>query len=125
MNSGLLLMAVMGILFPAVLHYTHTEVRVGKSELFLSRFSSCVMLVAYAAYLFFQLKGQRSLYVSVDEVGILTKLTFCFLSRSFVCGYVVCQVISLICLLLSICNRNHNFVMFSYNLYMFFSTHNF
>ncbi|XP_022642842.1 vacuolar cation/proton exchanger 5 isoform X6 [Vigna radiata var. radiata] len=66
-NSGLLLMAVMGILFPAVLHYTHTEVHVGKSELFLSRFSSCVMLVAYAAYLFFQLKSQRSLYVSVNE----------------------------------------------------------
>uniref|UniRef100_A0A0R0EXA6 Sodium/calcium exchanger membrane region domain-containing protein n=1 Tax=Glycine max TaxID=3847 RepID=A0A0R0EXA6_SOYBN len=37
-NSGLLLMAVMGILFPAVLHYTHTE-----------------------------LKSQRSLYVSVNE----------------------------------------------------------
>ncbi|XP_052734619.1 vacuolar cation/proton exchanger 5 isoform X3 [Vigna angularis] len=66
-NSGLLLMAVMGILFPAVLHYTHTEVHVGKSELSLSRFSSCVMLVAYAAYLFFQLKSQRSLYVSVNE----------------------------------------------------------
>ncbi|XP_047159699.1 vacuolar cation/proton exchanger 5-like isoform X1 [Vigna umbellata] len=66
-NSGLLLMAVMGILFPAVLHYTHTEVHVGKSELSLSRFSSCVMLVAYAAYLFFQLKSQRSLYLSVNE----------------------------------------------------------
>lgn len=71
-------MAVMGILFPAVLHYTHTEVHVGKSELFLSRFSSCVMLVAYAAYLFFQLKSQRSLYVSVNEVGILTRFPFCF-----------------------------------------------
>ncbi|XP_020216289.1 vacuolar cation/proton exchanger 5 [Cajanus cajan] len=66
-NSGLLLMAVMGILFPAVLHYTHTEVHVGKSELSLSRFSSCIMLVAYAAYLFFQLKSQRNLYVSVNE----------------------------------------------------------
>ncbi|KAL2619343.1 hypothetical protein AAZV13_08G300400 [Glycine max] len=66
-NSGLLLMAVMGILFPAVLHYTHTEVHVGKSELSLSRFSSCIMLVAYVAYLFFQLKSQRNLYVSVNE----------------------------------------------------------
>ena len=64
-------MAVMGILFPAVLHYTHTEVRVGKSELSLSRLSSCIMLVAYVAYLFFQLKSQRSLYVSVNEVGSL------------------------------------------------------
>jgi len=46
-NSGLLLMAVMGLLFPAVLHFTHTELHKEKSELALSRFSSCVMLVAY------------------------------------------------------------------------------
>ncbi|KAF1894748.1 hypothetical protein Lal_00021041 [Lupinus albus] len=71
-NSGLLLMAVMGLLFPAVLHYTHTEMHFGKSELALSRFSSCVMLVAYAAYLFFQLKSQKSLYVSVNEDEIQT-----------------------------------------------------
>ncbi|KAK7305302.1 hypothetical protein VNO77_43206 [Canavalia gladiata] len=66
-NSGLLLMAVMGLLFPTVLRYTHTEIHVGKSELSLSRFSSCIMLVAYAAYLFFQLKSQRSLYAFVSE----------------------------------------------------------
>ncbi|KAK9289617.1 hypothetical protein L1049_007774 [Liquidambar formosana] len=66
-NSGLLLMAVMGLLFPATLHFTHTEVHFGKSELALSRFSSCVMLVAYAAYLFFQLKSQKILYVPVNE----------------------------------------------------------
>ncbi|KAK4851343.1 hypothetical protein QYF36_014303 [Acer negundo] len=66
-NSGLLLMAVMGLLFPAVLHYTHTEVHFGKSELALSRFSSCIMLVAYAAYLVFQLKSQKDLYVPLTE----------------------------------------------------------
>ncbi|CAI0540860.1 unnamed protein product [Linum tenue] len=58
-NSGLLLMAVMGLLFPAVLHFTHTEVHYGKSELALSRFSSCIMLVVYAAYLFFQLNTRK------------------------------------------------------------------
>ncbi|XVE50944.1 hypothetical protein DITRI_Ditri01bG0203600 [Diplodiscus trichospermus] len=68
-NSGLLLMAVMGLLFPAVLHYTHTERQAGKSELALSRFSSCIMLVAYGAYLFFQLKSQKDLYVRIDEEG--------------------------------------------------------
>ncbi|KAK9924042.1 hypothetical protein M0R45_032431 [Rubus argutus] len=68
-NSGLLLMAVMGILFPAVLHFTHTEVHFGKSELALSRFSSCIMLVAYASYLFFQLRSHRSLYNPIDEEG--------------------------------------------------------
>lgn len=62
-------MAVMGLLFPAVLHYTHSEVHFGKSELALSRFSSCIMLVAYAAYLFFQLKSQKNQYVRIEEVG--------------------------------------------------------
>ncbi|KAF3647517.1 Vacuolar cation/proton exchanger 2 [Capsicum annuum] len=66
-NSGLLLMAVMGLLFPAVLHFTHTELHFGKSQLALSRFSSCIMLVAYASYLFFQLKSQPNLYRSDGE----------------------------------------------------------
>ena len=68
-NSGLLFMAVMGLLFPAVLHYTHTEFYFGKSELALSRFSSCIMLVAYATYISFQLKSQSNLYVPLNEVG--------------------------------------------------------
>ncbi|EEF39364.1 Vacuolar cation/proton exchanger, putative [Ricinus communis] len=67
-NSGLLLMAVMGIMFPAVLHFTRSEIHFGKSELSLSRFSSCIMLVAYGSYLFFQLKSQHDLYNPVDEV---------------------------------------------------------
>ncbi|XP_050205003.1 vacuolar cation/proton exchanger 5-like isoform X2 [Mercurialis annua] len=67
MNSSLLLMAVMGLLFPAVLHSTRTELHFGKSELALSRFSSCIMLVAYAGYLYFQLKSQKNLYVQVNE----------------------------------------------------------
>ncbi|GKV08500.1 hypothetical protein SLEP1_g20121 [Rubroshorea leprosula] len=66
-NAGLLLMAVMGLLFPAVLHYTRTEVHFGKSELALSRFSSCIMLVAYVTYLVFQLKRQRDIYVHINE----------------------------------------------------------
>lgn len=69
-NSGLLLMAVMGILLPGVLHFTHTEVHFRKSELALSRFSSCIMLVAYASYLFFQLRSQPKLYDSVDAVPV-------------------------------------------------------
>ncbi|KAJ8754845.1 hypothetical protein K2173_015357 [Erythroxylum novogranatense] len=66
-DSGLLLMAVMGLLFPAVLHYTHTEVHYGKSEMALSRFSSCVMLLVYAAYLFYQLKSQKDTYLPLNE----------------------------------------------------------
>ncbi|KAJ0981018.1 hypothetical protein J5N97_009273 [Dioscorea zingiberensis] len=66
-NSGLLLMAVMGLMFPTVLHYTHSEVQYGKSEVSLSRFSSCVMLVAYAGYLFFQLRSHHKLYNPINE----------------------------------------------------------
>ncbi|KAI5426572.1 hypothetical protein KIW84_032130 [Lathyrus oleraceus] len=66
-NSGLLLMAVMGILFPAVLHFTHSEVHLGKSVLSLSRFSSCIMLLAYASYPFFQLRSQQNFYTPVDQ----------------------------------------------------------
>ncbi|XP_037449277.1 putative vacuolar cation/proton exchanger 4 [Triticum dicoccoides] len=58
-SSGLLLMAVLGLLPPTVLHYTHSEVHSGKSGLALSRFSSCVMLVAYACYIYFELTTSR------------------------------------------------------------------
>lgn len=66
-SSGLLLMAVMGLLFPAVLHSTHTELKPGHSELMLSRFSSVVMLVAYGLYLFFQLKSHKEFYADAPE----------------------------------------------------------
>ncbi|XP_028753052.1 vacuolar cation/proton exchanger 3-like [Neltuma alba] len=66
-DFGLLLMAVMSLLFPAVLHSTHTEVINGKSELALSRFTSCIMLVAYASYIAFQLNGHQNAPVDNDE----------------------------------------------------------
>ncbi|CAM6007723.1 unnamed protein product [Sphagnum balticum] len=66
-TSGLLLMAVMGLLFPAALHATKTEMHTGTSELVLSRFSSIVMLIAYTAYLYFQLKSHKDLYDSEEE----------------------------------------------------------
>ncbi|MQL71460.1 hypothetical protein Taro_003814 [Colocasia esculenta] len=72
-NSGLLLMAVMGLTFPAVLHFTHSEVQYGKSEMALSRFSSCVMLVAYVFYLVFQLKSHRNLYNPINEEDVQTE----------------------------------------------------
>lgn len=68
-SSSLLLMAVMGLLFPAVLHATHTEIHDGSSELTLSRFSSCIMLLAYCCYLYFQLKSHRELYDEPQEVS--------------------------------------------------------
>lgn len=67
-SASLLLMAVMGLLFPAVLHATGTELKIGKSELALSRFSSFVMLVAYMSYLYFQLKSHRGLYDADEDL---------------------------------------------------------
>ncbi|KAG0580034.1 hypothetical protein KC19_4G142700 [Ceratodon purpureus] len=55
LNSSLLLMAVMCVLFPAALHATRTEIHLGESELMLSRVISGIMLVAYAGYIYFQL----------------------------------------------------------------------
>ncbi|XP_024959778.1 vacuolar cation/proton exchanger 3-like isoform X1 [Cynara cardunculus var. scolymus] len=69
MNVGLLLMAVMGLLFPAVLHVTQTELHIGTSELALSRFTSCLMLLAYGIYIFFQLTNQKQEYVPTKEDG--------------------------------------------------------
>jgi len=60
-------MAVMGLMFPAVLHFTHSEVRQGASEVALSRFSSCIMLVAYASYLYFQLSGRSNIYSPIGS----------------------------------------------------------
>nr|KAJ0222584.1 hypothetical protein LSAT_V11C200060340 [Lactuca sativa] len=54
-------MAVMGLLFPAILHFTHTELHFGKSELGLSRFSSCVVLITYGAYFFLLLEMQQNM----------------------------------------------------------------
>ena len=51
MNFGLLLLAVMGLSLPAMLHFTHTELHGTASELSLSRFASCVLLLIYCAFL--------------------------------------------------------------------------
>ncbi|RCV15141.1 hypothetical protein SEVIR_3G034900v4 [Setaria viridis] len=72
-NSGLLLMAVMGLMFPAVLHFTHSEARQGASEVSLSRFSSCIMLVAYASYLYFQLSGRSNIYSPIGSEEVPTE----------------------------------------------------
>nr|ACG45836.1 vacuolar cation/proton exchanger 2 [Zea mays] len=69
LNSGLLLMAVMGLVSPAMLYYTHTEANLGESALALSRFSSCVMLFAYAAFVFFELSNSRRRDESTEGGG--------------------------------------------------------
>lgn len=85
-------MAVMGLLFPAVLHATHTELHFGKSELALSRFSSCIMLAAYAAYLYFQLKSQKKLRDQINEVSYLILVDYCHKLSTFL--LICCQIVS-------------------------------
>ncbi|MFS8019872.1 putative calcium/proton exchanger CAX, sodium/calcium exchanger membrane region [Helianthus anomalus] len=67
MSVGLLLMAVMSLIFPTVLRVTNTELQIGTSVLALSRFCSCVMLVAYVVYIFFLLTNQKQDYASLKE----------------------------------------------------------
>lgn len=62
MNFGLLLLSVMGLSLPAMLHFTHTELHGTSSELALSRFAACILLVIYIAFLYFQLMTHRDLY---------------------------------------------------------------
>lgn len=62
MNFGLLLLSVMGLSLPAMLHFTHTELHGTSSELALSRFAACILLIIYIAFLYFQLMTHRDLY---------------------------------------------------------------
>nr|XP_043630229.1 vacuolar cation/proton exchanger 3-like [Erigeron canadensis] len=67
MNVGLLLMAVMAISFPTALHVTQTELDIGTSILVLSRFSSCILLVAYGIFIIFQLTNHKQNYAPIKE----------------------------------------------------------
>ena len=67
LDSSLLLMAVMCVLLPATLHATRTELHINESELTLSRITSCIMLLAYAAYIYFQLSSPPKLREEVRQ----------------------------------------------------------
>nr|KAJ0215582.1 hypothetical protein LSAT_V11C300141600 [Lactuca sativa] len=64
-------MAVMGLLLLAILHFTHTELHLGKSELALSRFSSCVMIITYGAYFFLLLEMQQNMQVPSYSICVV------------------------------------------------------
>ena len=61
-NSALLLLGTLGLTLPSALHATNTEIHGTQSELSLSRFTSCMLLLMYAAYLYFQLISHRELF---------------------------------------------------------------
>ncbi|CAI5961242.1 unnamed protein product [Closterium sp. NIES-65] len=62
MNCGALMLAMSGLLFPNLLHATGTELHENDSELALSRLAAVLMLVAYFAYIYFQLFTHKDLF---------------------------------------------------------------
>jgi len=66
MNSALLVMGVMCLLFPTVLSATHEELE-ASSSLAVSRVVSGLMLVVYACYLVFQLHTHTHLFEGEGE----------------------------------------------------------
>ncbi|KAL7617279.1 hypothetical protein Lser_V15G04341 [Lactuca serriola] len=88
-------MAVMGLLLLAILHFTHTELHLGKSELALSRFSSCVMLITYGAYFFLLLEMQQNMQVPSFTIfaGYLFRSRDWLLNTNIYVCYSICVVV--------------------------------
>jgi len=66
-NAGLLMLAVMGVLLPAVLSATHQEKTEKLSELMLSRVTAFSLLIVYGLLVFYQLKTHRYLFEGQEE----------------------------------------------------------
>ncbi|KAG1363236.1 vacuolar cation/proton exchanger 1a [Cocos nucifera] len=66
-NSGLLMLGALCHLLPLMFRYAISSGELTVSTLELSRACSIVMLLAYIAYLFFQLKTHRQLFESQEE----------------------------------------------------------
>mmetsp|Transcript_25278 Transcript_25278/g.83029 ORF Transcript_25278/g.83029 Transcript_25278/m.83029 type:complete len:378 (-) Transcript_25278:48-1181(-) len=69
MNAALLLLSVAGMSLPAALHASGTELADYNSELALSRFSSCLLLVIYISFLYFQLHSHKEYFDDEEEAG--------------------------------------------------------
>jgi Ca2+:H+ antiporter len=68
LNSGLLMLSVMSLLFPMVLETTHSELS-PESTLQVSRWVSVMLLGTYCCYLVFQLHTHRHIFEDGDEPG--------------------------------------------------------
>lgn len=72
-NMTLLMLSVMGLLFPTVMMLSQTESTSG--ELGLSRCCAVVLLLLYCLYLFFQLKTHRHIYEERPQSEIMAALS--------------------------------------------------
>ena len=66
-NSALLCLGVMGLSLPSTLHATQTELAGTVSELSLSRYSSCLLLLMYIVFLYFQLVSHKEYFEEDDD----------------------------------------------------------
>jgi len=92
-SSGLLMLGVIGLLYPAVLNAS--QMSTVNSELGLSRFTAVILLLLYGSYLLFQLKTHRTLFEQEedDEEEEETELT---IKESFFWLTIVTALISLL-----------------------------
>ena len=79
---------VPGMSLPSALHATHTELAGTVSELSLSRFTACLLMLMYVVFLYFQLVSHKEYFE--DEAGGLLRsstrptLNLCLLLRASV-----------------------------------------
>jgi Ca2+:H+ antiporter len=66
-NSSLLMLAVMGLIFPVALTATHEEAPGDTGELRLSRLSAVVMLLCYITLIIYQLRTHTHLFEGRDD----------------------------------------------------------
>lgn len=71
-NVGLLMLSVMSLLFPMLLESSHQVLAEG-AVLAVSRSVSCLLLILYACYIYFQMHTHAHLYEAGDEERGLTK----------------------------------------------------
>eukprot|EP00959_Pyramimonas_sp_CCMP1952_P149228 3122383-Pyramimonas_sp.AAC.2 len=67
-SAALLLLAVTGLSVPSLLNATHSQM-LKDSSLSFSRYTSCLLLLIYSFFLFFQLITHRDLYEEDEETG--------------------------------------------------------
>eukprot|EP00967_Tisochrysis_lutea_P035336 scaffold42294_cov33-Tisochrysis_lutea.AAC.3 len=71
-NIGLLMLAVMALLFPMMLDSSHQQLAEG-AVLAVSRSVSCLLLIVYGCYIYFQMHTHAHLYEVSDEERGLSK----------------------------------------------------
>ncbi|KAL5982569.1 Vacuolar cation/proton exchanger 3 [Asimina triloba] len=77
-SCTLLLLGFLSQMLPLILKYsTSDNLLLAEPTLYLSRASSIVMLVAYIAYIIFQLKTHRWLFEPLNEVKYLIHVSLC------------------------------------------------